>query len=333
MKRYLIGLGFAVITSHAFASNCVSWALQNIINPSARSNHAMTYDESRHVAVMFGGLGSSTKSDTWEWDGNSWTQVNLTGPKRFGHAMVYDSAHHVVVLFGGAYTSFYHDTWTWDGVNWTQVSTTGPSSRYLHSMVYDSGRSRVVMYGGLDSNYISNGETWEWDGSSWTEVSTSGPLPRWETGMAYDSNRGVTVLYGGYDDGIFYDDTWEWDGNTWVEKEPVTVPFHRFGHSMIYDSERQVVMMFGGVMLSDQIDSKTWDYDGTNWQVSSFSGTGPESRYVSAMIYDSQDHKRMLFGGYNDAIIYGDTWTSDACGTEVSGNNLSLHKSGKLVRP
>ena len=65
----------------------------------------------RYVArtVLFGGdnRGSSLLGDTWEWDGNDWTQANDVGPGgRSGHAMAFSApsvgaTSFEVLLFGG----------------------------------------------------------------------------------------------------------------------------------------------------------------------------------------------------------------------------------------
>ena len=55
------------------------WRLaQSGVAPPPRSEGYMAYDESRRVAVMFGGEGEKvvpTLGDTWEWDGASWKRV------------------------------------------------------------------------------------------------------------------------------------------------------------------------------------------------------------------------------------------------------------------
>ena len=55
--------------------------------PSGRYNHAMAYDRARAKVVLFGGLGGG--SDTWELDGDQWTQMapNTSPPARDQHAM------------------------------------------------------------------------------------------------------------------------------------------------------------------------------------------------------------------------------------------------------
>jgi hypothetical protein len=191
----------------------------------------MAYDSARQRVVLFGGYNNNVGrfGDTWEWDGETWTQVSTTGPSaRYWHAMAYDSARQRVVLFGGGSNGSLRDTWEWDGATWIQVPTTGPSARYSHAMAYDSARGRVVLFGGYgrrdDGNYARFGDTWEWDGDNWIQVSTSGPSARYSHAMAYDSARGRTFLFGGarsaYD--LLYD-TWEYIGPA-VSATPTPIP-------------------------------------------------------------------------------------------------------------
>ena len=111
----------------------------------------MAYDSKRERIVLFGGsAGNVNFNDTWEWDGDNWTQVADNGPSaRGGHAMAYDSSRGRVILFGGddGQNSF-GDTWAWDGTDWTQEEDTGPAARTGHAMDYDRVRDRVVVADG-----------------------------------------------------------------------------------------------------------------------------------------------------------------------------------------
>jgi len=122
------------------------WIERNVGGPSPwpRSDHAMAYDSSRGVTVLFGGMDANTVlGDTWEWDGDTWTLVDagdsngVDAPSaRADHHMVYFEEDDVMVLFGGTCfggTCSFDDTWEWDGDNWTLVSDTGPSARWGHS--------------------------------------------------------------------------------------------------------------------------------------------------------------------------------------------------------
>lgn len=75
------------------------WTQVSDIGPCARFQHGMAYDEARDRVVLFGGRaigvtpGTEVRpSDTWEWDGESWTQVEDVGPSgRSEFAMAYAS--------------------------------------------------------------------------------------------------------------------------------------------------------------------------------------------------------------------------------------------------
>jgi hypothetical protein len=126
----------------------------------------MAYDAARQRTLLFAGSTSlGTYADTWEWDGNDWTQRRpATNPiGRCDHAMVYDAVRHRSVVFGGANPTMLNDTWEWDGNNWIQQApATRPSVRNIHAMAYDSGRQRVVLFGGQVFSTLANDETWEY---------------------------------------------------------------------------------------------------------------------------------------------------------------------------
>ena len=143
----------------------------------ARQSHAMAWDAARQRVVLFGGSGGLARlSDTWEWDGATWTQRTpvASPPGRNWHAMAYDAARQRVVVFGGGNRMSLpsDDTWEWDGATWTQrTPAASPPARSGHALAYDSARQRVVLFGGEASFPMSDNlsDTWEWDGATWTE--------------------------------------------------------------------------------------------------------------------------------------------------------------------
>lgn len=189
------------------------WTQVADTGPSARSAHALAWDDGRKCVVLFGGRPPATTerlgfplNDTWEWDGTEWTQVQDVGPPaRSAHAMAFDSTASRVVLFGGADSNGagLNDTWLWDGTNWTQAAETGPDPRAAYGMV---GATTIVLFGGVNSiapilhtgsNRIIYGDSWRWDGKAWTKVQDIGPVPRWGHGMAFRSDASRIVLFGG----------------------------------------------------------------------------------------------------------------------------------------
>ena len=143
--------------------------------PFGRHGHTMAYDPTRNVIVLFGGRSNSgSLSDTWEYDGNTWTQSApiLSPPARSAHTMAYDPTRNVIVLFGGLDSSVrVNDTWEYDGNTWTQSAPAlSPPIRSDHTMVYDPTRNVIVLFGGFGSSNTSLNDTWEYDGANWTQV-------------------------------------------------------------------------------------------------------------------------------------------------------------------
>jgi hypothetical protein len=174
----------------------------------------MSFDSGRGVTVLFGGFAGfgGFVTDTWEYDGTSWTQrmPPQAPPGRLYTAAAYDANRRRTVLFGGQDQAMVQlgDTWEYDGLTWTQITPpVAPSGRSGHSMVYDPLRRRVVLFGGSGGP----AETWEYDGTAWTFVSLNPtPSPRTLHAMALDAGRGTGVLFGGWigtNPGL--GDTWE----------------------------------------------------------------------------------------------------------------------------
>src|SRR3979411_2708021 len=81
------------------------------LNPSARYETRMVFDQQSMHLILFGGLtatDSGTRKayrlgDTWEFAGSRWIQrfPTHTPPARSVQAMVYDSNRLQIVMFGG----------------------------------------------------------------------------------------------------------------------------------------------------------------------------------------------------------------------------------------
>jgi hypothetical protein len=315
----------------------------------------MTYDSDRGRVVLFGGASTCVnfpfvldQQDTWEWDGQSWTQVAAGGPfKRRFASMAYDLSRQRSVLFGGWPATFLPDgggsqqsdlplgdLWEWDGQNWVERVTTIPRGRSGHRMAYDSVRDVTVLFGGRVSIYDYETETWEWDGQDWTRltlgvpVGSDNPQARGFAAMAYDPVRQRTWMFGGAlnNAGSPSDETWHWDGATWALHEPATHPSARYGHNMVYDTARDRLVVFGGIDNGGLILDDTWEFGGTAWELRS--STGPSPRFEHGMAYDAQRQRVVLFGGSDSSSSadpnFDDTW-------EWDGNSWVLMSQGGPV--
>ena len=240
-------------------------------SPPVRGWHAMAFDSSRRVTVLFGGLGNSgALGDTWEWDGLNWIQASPTvSPQaRMGHAMTFDSRRGVTVVYGGqdeSGTIRLGDTWEWDGVNWSlKAPTTSPPAREAGAMVFDAARGVSVLFvGAVDTTFYN--DTWEWDGMNWNQTtSATSPPARSGHAMAYDSSRKVTVLFGGDLGEVIrtaFADTWEHDGLQWIQRISTVNPGARYETAIAYDSLRGASVLFSGAGAPEYTD--TWEWYGS----------------------------------------------------------------------
>jgi hypothetical protein len=247
--------GGADSTQHVFGDTWEwdgeHWTQLDDIGPTPRWRHGLAYDNSRRQVVLFGGQGAGAVptplADSWEWDGEAWTQIANGGPPpRHSHAMAFDSTRNRTLLFGGSSPNgFLGDTWEWDGEEWVQVEDAGPPARLDHAMAFDTARGRVVLFGGRASDVF--GDTWEWDGTVWTQRSAIGPPPATAVAMAATGTR--VLVFGGLpsmeDGAIPMGNTWEWDGRHWTIRQDVG-PGPRWDHAMAYDTVRRRTVLFGG---------------------------------------------------------------------------------------
>lgn len=279
------------------------------------------------IAVLFGGLDSSstTRGDTWEWDGRAWAEraADAGPPARRSHAMA--ALGGKVVLFGGLNdTAFFGDTWEWDGVAWTDKTPRAgpsPSARDLHAMATLSGK--VVLYGGHllvapDGGSVATGgseraflDTWEWDGTSWTErqgQASSAPTPSVRTDLAMAPLASVAVLFGGFPlaAGAAYGDTWTWsDAAGWASPSLPVSPPARYGQGMSTLGGK--VVLFGGFNGYTTYLGDTWTWNGAAW--SKAATTGPGARVSGSMA--TRVGSVVLFGGFDGAKALSDTWEWD----------------------
>jgi len=298
--------------------------------PGARMNHAMAHDSARGRTVMFGGTNTSgiPTADTWEWDGSNWTLITpATSPSaRSRAAMTFDSARGKVVMFGGFDgTNLLGDTWEWNGTNWAQITTAASPSGRVTAMAYDSTRNRTVLFGGGGTLFYLN-DTWEYDGVNWTLMApaTTTPSGRLSESMAFDASRGKTVMYGGVSTAITFGETWEWSGTDWALVSTATVPPARSQHASFYatyGSSSRVYIVGGrdsaGASLGDM-----WEYNGTDWtQITP--PDMPSARMSSAIAYDSNRGRAVLFGGntggVSTTVRNNQTYRFGVAATEIAG--------------
>lgn len=249
--------------------NGATWTQVVAAGPVARSNAAMTFDELRGVAVLFGGVKgvglTGTLGDTWEWSlVGGWVQraAAVHPAVRFGHAMAYDRNRGRTVLFGGRTVSgtvFLDDTWEWDGTAWTYFTpAVKPTRRMNHTMAFDPVSGRVLLFGGIQLGGPVVGDTWAWDGAGWTQLApATPPAARQQAAMAEDTVRGRVVLFGGQNGGAL-SDTLEWDGFDWSIAAAPLAPAGAVLPAMARGPLGRHVVLFGGQTGAGVTLAETW---------------------------------------------------------------------------
>lgn len=251
----------------------------------------LTWDSARGLVVAVGIGRTSRVTETWEFDGTSWTprSAATSPPARYGRKLAYDPARRRVIAFGGdqggSYNAPTSELWEWDGTTWTERTLAGPPARNFFALAYDEARRRLVLFGGT-VNQARLGDTWEYDGTTWTQrFPTTAPSARAFHVMAWDGGRQRVVLVGGEN----ASGTWEWDGVTWALR-PSTVMPPSIAAAMAFDASRQRLVL----ITEPPNPIQTWEWDGTSWARALVQAA---PRGAQALAYDAVRNRLTLITG------------------------------------
>jgi hypothetical protein len=241
--------------------------------PRWRNFASIAYNSKRDVLVLYGGLTDEQDfTDTWEWDGETWTKFTVEGPgPREAAGMTYDGERDKVILFGGAQSGkMMNDSWEWDGVQWTNVSREGPTPRFPAGFAYDAAHKNTLLFGGHSfdgQGFTTYADTWIWDGVNWRQITADGPSARDGARAIFIPTADHILLFGGAEiaaDVTNLNDTWIWNGTKW-EQVNVQGPPARVHSTMAFDEARGVVLMTGGSNGPNSTLGDTWEWDGEVW--------------------------------------------------------------------
>ena len=115
---------------------------------------------------MFGGAPQRTQTENW--NGTNWTEVNDLSLGRAHHGG-FGATNTAAIAFGGesSYPPYDNETELWNGTNWTEVNNLNSEKAYLGGLgEYTSG----LCIGGIlgPGTKVANVE--DWNGVSWQET-------------------------------------------------------------------------------------------------------------------------------------------------------------------
>lgn len=286
MMDYLPGVGTVLFGGKTTSSSLYNglladtwlwngiWRQLNIAGPSARNDSVMSFDGAN--ITLFGGSDTTKNlSDTWSFNGTSWSKLNVNGlkiPSKLADAKLsYQSGSSKSFMFGGrnAVSAYVKDTWSWAQPTntWALLTPfTMPAPRAYQAQA--SSSTAMVIFGGKNSDSILS-DTWFFDGTFWNIVTpANGVVPgaRYGATMVYDSGNNLFVMFGGITANGYNSETWVFNLNTAIWKQITTplqsTPLRRAFAQMAYDSGAGNTVLFGG--LKDDTDlNDTWVFNST----------------------------------------------------------------------
>ena len=256
----------------------------------------MTFDTVRGRLLLYGSVGSSRPSETWELVGGSWVRRHTGDVTPSGGGMVYDTKAQEVQVLGASSPTGTFDPVGWDGQRWVRhASAPTPPYRSECGLAHDG---RTLVFGG-SAGLPQLGDMWAWDGAAWSQLTPAVlPSARASPAMAYDVVRGKTLLFGGRQTGgLLLTDTWEWNGAAWTQLSPATSPPGSFGtkHMECDLLRSRMVLLTGG---------QFWQWDGVTW---SKPAAQPPFSQAKSMTYDSSRH-RILVNAMGTGTFSTETW-------------------------
>jgi len=135
-----------------------AWTERTAAGPGPRFLHAMSYDTTNRITVLFGGGGAmppaadDPRGDTWEWNGAAWRRVEGPSPPPRDHAaMAFDAIGHRLLLVGGSAGpgGSLGDTWARQGSTWSRIDVTGLPAIAGHTLFFDNQSRGLRLFGGF----------------------------------------------------------------------------------------------------------------------------------------------------------------------------------------
>jgi len=188
-NQLIMTTGSTVSTPNSVTSVASTWAFdgtkwQQVAgadSPEQREYTNMAYDPKHRQLVLFGGQNFQNRphenqTDTWTWDGTSWTRrYPAVSPQGGFDSLVYDPDTQQLLLLEAANfldrtNPVHFSMWTWDGDAWYQLHPAalpayGPSPQ----MAYDFANHQLLLVEGTSEGDLTT-QTWIYEAGTWKRV-------------------------------------------------------------------------------------------------------------------------------------------------------------------
>jgi N-acetylneuraminic acid mutarotase len=141
------------------------------------------------------------------------------------------------------------------------------------------------------------------------------PGARFASTLAYVPSTSSLLMFGGWDGTQCFNAVLSYDpaADTWTDLDSAGItPAGRTLHSMCYVPSQSLLVVFGGYDGTRYLGD-TWAYDiaTDSWTDLAPIGDAPAARGGQSLVYLESENKLLLFGGWNGAKEFGDTWEYD----------------------
>ncbi|HEY6379773.1 MAG TPA: hypothetical protein VI316_11405, partial [Candidatus Dormibacteraeota bacterium] len=157
-----------ISTEQTWSWDGTTWTRhQPASSPPPLLTATMTFDPASQRVLLYGGddlRAARVSTDTWSWDGLTWTRLHPGTSPDQGGVMVGDPVTSQVVLVtaNSAGPDSPPDTWVWDGRTWTPLRSPPATLPYGGTPIYDASSAGVVVF--LPAVPIIE----SWDGRAWS---------------------------------------------------------------------------------------------------------------------------------------------------------------------
>jgi hypothetical protein len=339
----LLPAGSKAPSSSNFSYLSAQWTLQAPSQyPSPRTGAAMAFDSALNEVVLFGGRSATGyQNDTWTYQGGTWTNISdtVTGAPsvRYDSLMTYDAADGYLLLVGGYIASggYQNTSYSFNGNAWQEMASVpiwkdfgGVSDVYGPALAYDALDGLVVLDG------VAYDTSFTFHAGAWKRISGQDPCAYVDP-LTYDGADGYVLSVGSAAAANYSYATCTYtSASGWAQLSPAKEPAYGGYQLMAYDSDAMASILplskvWPSFCSTPFSCSQTWAYNGGVWtNITSLSTLQPSGRTAPGVAFDPVDGYTVLFGGANESVMLGDTWTLKVVTTEGTMYPITFDETG-----